>query len=73
MLKAADSRTDWDMYVLAPNGSGGLKQLTAATGSASESLEIPNPVAGTYYIIVDSGFAGGSESEGAFTLTVTNP
>jgi subtilisin family serine protease len=53
VLKAADSRTDWDMYVLAPNGSGGLKQLTAATGSASESLEIPNPIAGTYYIIAN--------------------
>ncbi|WP_413249802.1 S8 family serine peptidase [Sinomonas flava] len=50
-LSAADSQTDWDLYVLGPNGSGGLKQYTAATGAASESLEIADPLPGTYYVI----------------------
>lgn len=53
VVKAADARTDWDMYVLAPNGSGGLKQLTAATGAATETLEVPNPIPGTYYVIAN--------------------
>lgn len=53
VVKAADDRTDWDMYVLAPNGSGGRKQFTAATGAATETLEIPNPIAGTYYVIAN--------------------
>ncbi|MEO5778956.1 MAG: S8 family serine peptidase [Arthrobacter oryzae] len=42
---SADPNADFDMYVMTPNGP-----LTVATSSASESVSIPNPAAGTYRI-----------------------
>lgn len=52
-VKAANSQTDWDMYVFAPNGSGGLKRIDAATANASEYLEVADPIPGTYYIVAN--------------------
>ncbi|MET3810599.1 subtilisin family serine protease [Arthrobacter sp. UYEF3] len=42
---STDPKADFDMYVMTPNGP-----LTVATSSASESVSIPNPAAGTYTI-----------------------
>lgn len=42
---SANPNADFDMYVLTPTGP-----LTVATSSASESISIPNPAAGTYTI-----------------------
>ncbi len=42
---SADPNADFDLYVMTPNGP-----LTAATSSASESVSIPNPAAGTYTV-----------------------
>jgi hypothetical protein len=52
-VKAANPNSDWDMYVFAPNGSGGLKRIDAATANASEYLEVPDPLPGTYYIVAN--------------------
>ncbi|GHG42942.1 peptidase S8 [Sinomonas cellulolyticus] len=65
VLNAANDQSDWDLYVLGPNGSGGLKQFTAATGSASESLVVPNPIAGTYYVIANLFASPGSTATDA--------
>lgn len=45
---SADPDADFDMYVMSPEGL-----LYAATPMASESLSIPNPVAGEYTIYVN--------------------
>ncbi|WP_354242441.1 S8 family serine peptidase [Arthrobacter sp. UYEF20] len=42
---SSDPNADFDMYVVTPDGP-----LTVATSSASESVSIPNPAAGTYTI-----------------------
>ncbi|GAB3270611.1 hypothetical protein GCM10027449_05650 [Sinomonas notoginsengisoli] len=52
-VNAADQHADWDMYVFAPTTSGGYRQITVATASASESLELANPLPGTYYILAN--------------------
>ncbi len=42
---SSDENADFDMYVMTPDGP-----LTVATSSASESVSIPSPTAGTYTI-----------------------
>jgi subtilisin family serine protease len=46
---SADENADFDMVVITPNGQG----IVAATASASESVSIPNPAAGTYRMFVN--------------------
>jgi hypothetical protein len=46
---SADENADFDMVVITPDGQG----IVAATASASESVSIPNPVAGTYRMFVN--------------------
>lgn len=44
---ADDARDDWDMYVITPAG----RIISVGTESASESLVLTNPQAGTYIIL----------------------
>ncbi|MDQ0238786.1 S8 family serine peptidase [Arthrobacter bambusae] len=46
---SSDPTADFDLYVLSPSG----QLFTAATPSASESLSLDNPQAGTYTIIAN--------------------
>jgi len=46
---STDNTADFDMYVVTPSG----ELLSAATGSASESLSIESPEPGTYTILVN--------------------
>lgn len=45
---SSDENADFDMYVMTPEGP-----LTVATSSASESVSIPNPTAGTYTVFAN--------------------
>nr|WP_310061307.1 S8 family serine peptidase [Arthrobacter ginsengisoli] len=47
-VNSVDPAADFDMWVDGPNG-----RVVAATASASESVSIPNPAAGTYTITVN--------------------
>jgi subtilisin family serine protease len=67
-IKATDQNSDWDLYVFGPNGSGGLRQYTAATASASEDLVLDNPLGGTYYLVANL-FA--TPDNGSSTAAVT--
>ncbi|NYD78571.1 S8 family serine peptidase [Arthrobacter cupressi] len=46
---SADAQADFDLYVFTPSG----ELLSAATASASESLSIENPEAGTYTVLAN--------------------
>nr|WP_209320105.1 S8 family serine peptidase [Paenarthrobacter nicotinovorans] len=46
---SSNDAADFDMLVLTPSG----QQLPAATASASETLSVPNPAAGDYYIFAN--------------------
>ena len=46
---SADNTADFDLYVFTPSG----ELLSAATASASESLSIENPEAGTYTVLAN--------------------
>ncbi|WP_314324936.1 S8 family serine peptidase [Paenarthrobacter ilicis] len=46
---SSNEAADFDMLVLTPSG----QQLPAATASASETLSVPNPAAGDYYIFAN--------------------
>jgi hypothetical protein len=48
-VNSADPSADFDLVVIDPRG----RELAAATASASESLLINNPVAGTYKVIAN--------------------
>ncbi|WP_416403414.1 S8 family serine peptidase [Arthrobacter sp. LFS091] len=46
---SSNDAADFDMLVLTPSG----QQLPAATASASESLSVPNPAPGDYYVFAN--------------------
>lgn len=46
---SSDEAADFDMLVLTPTG----QQLPAATASASETLSVPNPAPGDYYVFAN--------------------
>ncbi|UVJ41495.1 hypothetical protein NVV90_02520 [Arthrobacter sp. CJ23] len=46
---SSDEAADFDMVVLTPAG----QQLVSATGAASESVSVPNPAAGDYYVFAN--------------------
>jgi hypothetical protein len=57
----ADSTNDWDLY-LYKQGAGGLELVgsSASSGTANESLAVPNPAAGDYVIRVVNWSATGT-------------
>jgi hypothetical protein len=84
-LSGLDSTFDGSIELLGPSGAnpafcdGDLSMGACVAGSdvalagGTETFQYTATATDTYYVIVDSGPAGGPNSEGAFTLTVTNP
>lgn len=65
-LAAGDEQSDWDLFVVAPDGT----VLQEATASGSEELVLTDPAPGTYYAISNLYSSPGSASVPASMETV---
>lgn len=84
-LSGLDSTFDGSIELLGPSGAnpafcdGDLSMGACVAGSdmalagGTETFQYMATATDTYYVIVDSGPSGGPNTEGNFTLTVTNP
>jgi hypothetical protein len=86
-LSALDPMYDGSISLLGPKGTGAtsicdanpittcVKGADAGMLGATETFQYTVPVGATdtYYIIVDSGYDSGINSEGNFTLSITSP
>lgn len=66
---SSDPNADFDMYLMTPEGP-----LTVATSSASESISIPNPTAGSYTIYANLyASPNGQATKGSVDASVLVP